>query len=314
MIVCSRYRRGVSDDETPAGYHEMVAGYLNVIRDIYGGTGPLQPRLMHGQFHDVVLTGEVAYRFPRDEESRQQLARHTEVLAALARLRLPFAVPGPVSKVDVGQPLGRCHAALRQLPGESLLPDQVPALDARAIADQLAGLLDSLRQAGMDPAVAAAVEPADPDSWHQFAADVGDVLFPLMSQDGRRRAAAELSSVQALDPAGPALAHTDLGGTNLLWDLDGPLPRLTGVIDWDGAQLGSQAADLASLAVSFGWPVAERVDALRHRGMRPDMDAARVIAATFALQQALPAALSGDTVMLADGLATYGYPVTEDGS
>ena len=32
-----------------------------------------QARLRHGQFHDVVLAGDVAYRFPRDEESRRAL-------------------------------------------------------------------------------------------------------------------------------------------------------------------------------------------------------------------------------------------------
>ncbi len=32
---------------------------------------------------------------------------------------------------------------------------------------------------------------------------------------------------------------------------------------------------------------------------------AQVIAATFALQQAMPAALSGDSESLADGLASY---------
>jgi hypothetical protein len=41
------------------------------------------------------------------------------------------------------------------------------------------------------------------------------------------------------------------------------------------------------------------------RGHRPTIGDARAIAATFALQQALPAALSGDRVMLADGLAGY---------
>jgi len=73
------------------------------------------------------------------------------------------------------------------------------------------------------------------------------------------------------------------------------------VVDWDGAHLGSQAEDLASLAATFGWPLAERLAASQPAALRD----ARAIAATFALQQALPAALSGDRVMLADGLAGY---------
>ena len=56
-----------------------------------------------------------------------------------------------------------------------------------------------------------------------------------MSDQGRRRAEAELNHVLAIDPTGSALVHGDLGGTNLLWSTDqAAVPRLTGVLDWDG--------------------------------------------------------------------------------
>ncbi|HEY0935604.1 MAG TPA: phosphotransferase [Trebonia sp.] len=100
--------------------------------------------------------------------------------------------------------------------------------------------------------------------------------------------------------------HGDLGGTNLLWRIDGTsLPRLTGVLDWDGAQIGNQADDLASIAATLGRPAAKRIDAIRHSGDIPTIAAAEAITATCALQQALPAALSGDIVNLDDGLTTY---------
>jgi hypothetical protein len=47
------------------------------------------------------------------------------------------------------------------------------------------------------------------------------------------------------------------------------------------------------------------IDAQRHDDDTPTIALARAIAATFALQQALPAALSGDAASLADGLSTY---------
>jgi hypothetical protein len=47
------------------------------------------------------------------------------------------------------------------------------------------------------------------------------------------------------------------------------------------------------------------VDAQRHAGQTPTLADAQTITATFALQQALPAALSGDTAALDDGLVTY---------
>jgi aminoglycoside phosphotransferase (APT) family kinase protein len=82
-------------------------------------------------------------------------------------------------------------------------------------------------------------------------------------------------------------------------------PRLAGILDWDGAQIGNQVDDLASIAATFGWPFAVQLDAKRHEGETPALADARAVAATFALQQALPAALSGDTLALDDGLIGY---------
>jgi len=281
---------------------QLLASYLAAVQQASGGE---QPEFRHGQFHDVVLAGDVAYRFPRDEESRRALPGRVALLRALGNCRLPVATPVPLPTAPAAQheALGRCHAALTRLRGEPLPPELAARFEAAVIAE-LGGLLDALRGLGAEPAVRDAVPTADPRQWDRFAADVARVLFPLMSQRGRRRAEAELTRVAAVDPAGTALVHGDLGGTNLLWTVLESGPRLSGVLDWDGAQLGNQAEDLASLAATFGWPLAERLVRSRDggHGALPD---ARAIAATFALQQALPAALSGDQVMLADGLAEY---------
>ena len=51
---------------------ERLAGYLQVVGLVgHRGHGA---RLVAGQFHDGVLAGETAYRFPRDEQSRRRLA------------------------------------------------------------------------------------------------------------------------------------------------------------------------------------------------------------------------------------------------
>ena len=84
------------------------------------------------------------------------------------------------------------------------------------------------------------------------------------------------------------------------------MPKLTGVLDWDHTCIGDQAADLASIAATIGWPLAGRIDTRRRRGgARPLLADAKIIAATFALQQALPAALNGDHASLDDGLRRY---------
>ena len=264
-------------------------------------------RLARGQFHDVVLLGEVAYRFPRDEESRRLLPARAELLSNLGNSQLPVAIPQLLSKAALSRPLGRCHVALRRLSGQPIEEIADPLAEHAAVSS-LAQILDRLSELGTDQAIRKAVPRSDPRRWKRFAEDVTAVLFPLMSGKGRDRAEAELNQVLALDSAGDALVHGDLGGTNLLWDSAESGPRLTGILDWDEAQIGNQADDLASIAVTVGWPFAKRLDAQRHGGDTPTIPGAKAIAATFALQQALPAALSGDAPSLADGLSTYRDP------
>jgi len=193
---------------------------------------------------------------------------------------------------------------LTRLPGRPL--GQVSGDRAEeAVITDLAMLLDRLAELGPLPAIAAVVSPADPDHWPRFASRVRHVLYPLMSAQGRQRADAELAAVTAATAAGGALVHTDLGGANLLWTPAAGVPRLAGILDWDHARIGDQASDLASIAATIGWPLAHRIDARRHRSTGRMLADAKIIAGTFALQQALPAALSGDQAGLDEGLRQY---------
>jgi Ser/Thr protein kinase RdoA (MazF antagonist) len=277
-----------------------LAGYLDVV-GLAGRQGQ-RARLAAGQFHDVVLAGEVAYRFPRDEVSRCQLPATVKLLRALSRRGLP--VPVPVATGHVDAPLGQCHVALTRLPGEPL-GALASRMAADAVVGQLAELLDRLAELGGDPVIQPLVPRAGNDYWPAFARRVRGVLFPMMSATGRRRAEAELAAVATVPGAGDALVHTDLGGANLLWTTADGVPRLTGILDWDQCCTGNQANDLASIAVTIGWPMAERIEDRRRVSTRPLLAHARVIAVTFALQQALPAALNQDKANLHDGLSEY---------
>jgi aminoglycoside phosphotransferase (APT) family kinase protein len=296
-------------------YSHRLAEYLAVIRDVHEHIGDdREARLARGQFHDVILLGDVAYRFPRDEESRRSLPARAELLRALGDGRLPVAIPALHSTAALNEPLGRCHVALQRVSGEPIERARIVGWQAEdAVVASLARVLDRLDELGADDAIRKTVPRADPGRWVRFAEDVRAVLFPLMSERGRRRAAAELDQVLAVPAGGEALVHGDLGGGNLLWAVTGAGPRLTAILDWDEAQTGNQADDLASIAVTVGWPLAERIDARRHDGGTPTIQAARAIAATFALQQALPAALSGDIPSLDDGLSTYRDPLSATG-
>ena len=69
---------------------ERLAGYLAVL-GLTASSG--NARLLPGQFHDVVPVDEVAYRFPRDEESRRGLPAAVALLAALGRAVPTVLVP-----------------------------------------------------------------------------------------------------------------------------------------------------------------------------------------------------------------------------
>jgi Ser/Thr protein kinase RdoA (MazF antagonist) len=302
---------------------DRLAGYLAVLAGDGHRVAAETAQLRSGQFHDVVLAGDVAYRFPRDEESRRALPGRLALLTALAGSGLPVAIPVPVQAPQplvqdrMRRPGGRSYVALSRVPGS---PADAATLDApsaaAAMTRQLADLLDRLAGLGAEPEIRQAVPAAGADDWRDWAGLVRKVLFPLMSQSGRRRAEAELAAVQTIPATGGALVHTDLGGANLLLttvpgepvpgeSVPADTPKLAGILDWDGACIGNQANDLASLAATFGWPLAARIDRCRRSPVGTLIRPARLIAATFALQQALPAALNGDQASLDDGLSEY---------
>jgi aminoglycoside phosphotransferase (APT) family kinase protein len=279
----------------------VLDDYQQVVRH-----GEPDGRSLHrGQFHDVVVTPTAVYRFPRTESARTGLSRTVAVLSALAGVDLGFAVPAPLAPADATAPLGLCHLVTTRVPGDPLPRPVIGVADHRVLAGELTRLLRALRRAGADPAVRRDVPEASPDRWHEFAVQVRAVLFPRMSRAGRQRAERELTTVCALPPVTGALVHGDLGGRNLLWRWECGRPVLAGVVDWDGAAIGDQATDVASLAVTYGWPVA--AGAVEHVDAQPDatLARARAIAGTFALQQALPAAVDGDDANLSEGLAGY---------
>ncbi|CUW33214.1 hypothetical protein TUE45_pSRTUE45c_0582 (plasmid) [Streptomyces reticuli] len=74
----------------------------------------------------------------------------------------------------------------------------------------------------------------------------------------------------------------------VLWETEDGLPRLSGVVDWDGEELLGRVLALSGGAL--GGDVPGRISTIR---------------GTFALQQALCAQRDGDEEELADGLTGY---------
>ncbi|WP_424642548.1 phosphotransferase family protein [Embleya sp. AB8] len=250
-----------------------------------------------GQFHDVVVGATRVVCFARTGAAERRLPRRAELVRLLGGLSLGVRTP---QLLGVGRDPG--YLLLDRLPGAPLADDApVPS----TAAAQYAGLLTGLAAAATEPAVRAVLGRADGGAWTVFADDVRELLYPLMSPAGRRRAEPELAAVQALSPVVSAVVHGDLGGGNVLWTTVDGAVRLSGVLDWDEVSLGDPAEDLAAIEATHG--AALLADVLARIGAHDAATRARIAAirGTFALQQALAALRDGDDEELADGLRNY---------
>ncbi|NYI99130.1 aminoglycoside phosphotransferase (APT) family kinase protein [Streptomonospora nanhaiensis] len=279
-------------------------GHGAVLARVLAGDRPADLRRHRGQFHDVVVGSRRVVCFARTQAAGARLAGRAAVLRAVAGLGLGVRVPEPLAQGGGAAGPEPPHLVLTRVPGAPLDPARLrERAVADAVADQYAALLRRLADAGA--AAARGGLPGTPrDRWHRFAADVRDGLLPLMSAAGRARAERELAAARGLPHRESALVHGDLGPENVLWEWSGGLPRLSGVVDWDGAAVGDPAGDLAAVAAGHGDALLAAV--LARVGAPPDT-AERVAAlrGTFALQQALGALRDGDAAELADGLRGY---------
>jgi aminoglycoside phosphotransferase (APT) family kinase protein len=258
-----------------------------------------------GQFHRMVIGPDRVVCLPRTEAAAARLPQRAAVLRVLAGLDLGFRTPQPLFE---GGGHGTDELPFLVLSRVAGAPLRVDALEdsevAEAVATQYVTLLTELARAGAEEAVRATL-PTPQGRWRQFAAGVRTELFGLMSDGGRQRAERELAALDDLPHLTFAVVHGDLGAENVLWEVDGGLPRLSGVVDWDEVAIGDPAEDLAAVGACYGKDFLSRVLALSGWS---DADMATRIATirgTFALQQALSAHRDGDEEELADGLAGY---------
>ena len=97
---------------------QRLAGYLATLAADGYPVPAGAAELRSGQFHDVVLAGEVSYRFPRDEESRRALPGRMALLTALAASQLPAAIPVLLGAAESSRPLGSSYVVLTRLAGQ----------------------------------------------------------------------------------------------------------------------------------------------------------------------------------------------------
>ncbi|MFF3544265.1 viomycin phosphotransferase [Streptomyces platensis] len=280
--------------------------HLTLLRRLLPDDKPGDLVVRQGQFHTVVMGSDRVVCLPRTRGAAARLPERVAALHALAGLDLGFRTPEPLVQGGADGTDEAPFLMLSRIPGEPLEADALnDAHVAGAVAAQYATLLAGLDRAGADESVRVALPHAQEGRWRRFADNVRSELFVLMSDNGRLRAERELTALDGLPHLTRAVVHGDLGAENVLWEWDHGLPRLAGVLDWDGVTLSDPAEDLAAIGASYGHGLLEQVLALG--GWSDNGLATRIVAirGTFALQQALYAIRDGDEGELADGLADY---------
>jgi aminoglycoside 2''-phosphotransferase len=281
------------------------------IREVFPALPPGEVRLVptdEGQNNDlVVLSDRWVFRFPRHAAGVRRLPRLVALLR-LVRRHASVATPEPGYVCLEPPEVGKAFLGYPLIPGLPLWRERLQELAqsdtarVEALATGIAQFLRALH--GIPLGEVEAALPGEVTSfrplahWEGLYARIARSLFPLMRPDAREQVASSFGSFLGDSrnrEVPPALTHGDFGTGNWLHELGGDGgPRLTGVIDFDGARLDDPAVDVAAAtsvpsapafvdAFRRAYGVTERVDARGH-----------FYRTTFVLQEALFGLEHGD--------------------
>lgn len=222
--------------------------------------------------------------------------------------RTTLSIPDP-AYVSLKPAPGSAFLGYRLLDGGPLWRETLETLSTRnqdQIAATLARFLSTLHGTPSGEIAGGAVpETATLDRIADRYAHIRSLLFPRMRPRARRDVAARFEAFLSDATAAaeePVLIHGDFGPSNILFDEDRQTP--SGIIDFGCTGLGDPAYDLAGLLVGYGEAFFQRLLAMDHR-LRSLAPRARFFAGTFALEEALFGAETGDAEALRAGLAPY---------
>lgn len=192
--------------------------------------------------HEGVDT-ELVVRLPRRRVDAAQPARARREAALLARvavLGLPFAVPRVLGLVEVPEGLAMVQTRCSGGPLSGLLPDALEGLRWTMPAFAAAALhrVDPTRLSDLVSGPATRAEHVRED-----LAALRGVGHAVLDE------AADWIEAHLPPPTSSCVLHLDLLPQNLLvaWLDEGPLETHLSVIDWEQAELGDPALDLAVL-------------------------------------------------------------------
>jgi aminoglycoside 2''-phosphotransferase len=247
-----------------------------------------------GLVNDVVIVNdELVFRFPKDAQARQALAREAQILD-LVRTHVEMPVPHFEHREDD-------LVVYRLISGDPLERDDILIQD-EATQERLAGQLATfLRQLHAIPAQAVApgpVAPLDPaqrrERYRHRLDEIERELFPLLMNSAkqwvRRLFAPVLDGRVGLEYT-PVLIHDDLASYHIRYDR--AARRISGVIDFGTARLGDPAADFALLINAYGESFLRRMSR-SYPAITESLDRARFMAGAIELEWALNGLRSND--------------------
>ena len=245
-------------------------------------------RVLHGAFHEVVLTDECAGRVACGQNHRARVDREVRLLRAAAQLRLTCSVPllvhGPVSRGD------RSGVLTTVVRGELCEADQW--FDVR---NGLLAMLDEFALAW--PENGGAVPPVrlwcgGPD-WPGIVEERLGRCLPRDLVGGAVNVVAGVITVER--ESSPGVVHGDFGLHNVLWQRD----AACGLIDFDHFGWGDPAIDVAPLVGKFS------VTQLSGDFDRELLRRAMFHRASLPLQVASAAELAGDVALRDHALGNF---------
>jgi aminoglycoside 2''-phosphotransferase len=200
----------------------------------------------HGWANQVLIVGErLVFRFPRTAQSKRELWREQQVLAALAPL-LPLRVPEFLYFSDPDDAV--TYVGYEQIPGTPLTRELFDAMSPSERSEfgvTLGAFLTTLHT--YETSVPLPIQKKE--RWEAFYREIEEKAFPLLSRKEQEETSelfANFLGNSAHFAYTPRLLHGDLSSDHLLAESG----KLTGVIDFGDLCFG----DPASVSYYPAWP------------------------------------------------------------
>lgn len=287
-----------------------VTRFLNAIRQVYPHFAIESVRQNHdGQYNDVLIVNEEwVFRFAKFADGIAELRRETAILNAI-QAHVPLAIPKPIYQNLETETVGEAFTGYRMIHGQPLWYDdflaiQDPAARAR-MAQQFAAFWRALHSIPVKEVIPVDLPVADrPEYWRDLYQRIRQKLFPHMRVDAQREVASHFEHYFAnphLYHFEPVLRHGDFGGSNLLYD---PATlTIAGVIDFSMTTLGDPAIDFSGL-FNLGEEFCRNCYSV-YPELEWMLERVHFYRGTFALQEALYGAKTGDQEAFASGMQAY---------